>query len=401
MKLKFYRDYVIGKFKESLFATFIGVVSGLAASLLDFLINFFHTLSFGLKLQFFHLVVVAVYMSVVASIESRLTIPGLVLSLRILRENVLIPLFMWLTKFIGVALSLSVLPLGREGPAMFLGTGLGQYISQLFRVPKGQLNYWGTIGAAAFVGAFLKTPLGGTFYVLENRFGKVLNVDFLINGLTASTVAFTIYVYLRGFHPIIHVEGHFHWNIWDLIPAAILGVMASLATIFLLLLYEFFKWLARLVPENMRPLAIFPVVLLLFSIAYNHEHIHLLEIAVNYLPINEVSSHLFPIEDVVGVIILETVFITLLLSFGYPGGIILPLIFIGASLGNIVAHLSPDKLSIFALTGAAAMISAAMNIPITAVIMISEMSHQTLIIPEIVGVLTAYFLARSFKLLKV
>ncbi|HIC09328.1 MAG TPA: hypothetical protein EYO62_04685, partial [Aquificales bacterium] len=70
MKLKFYRDYVIGKFKESLFATFIGVVSGLAASLLDFFINFFHTLSFGLKLQFFHLMVVALYMAVVASMES-------------------------------------------------------------------------------------------------------------------------------------------------------------------------------------------------------------------------------------------------------------------------------------------------------------------------------------------
>jgi len=401
MKVKFYKDYVIGKFKESLFATFIGIISGLAASLLDFLINFFHTLSFGLKLQFLHLIFVAIYMSIVASIESRLTIPGLILSLRILRENVIVPLFMWLTKFIGVALSLSVLPLGREGPAMFLGTGLGQYIAQIFKTPRGQLNYWGTIGAAAFVGAFLKTPLGGTFYVLENRFGKVLNVDFLINGLTASTVAFTIYVYLRGFHPIIDVEGHFHWNIWDLIPAVLLGVLASITTIFLLALYEFFKWLARLVPENMRPLSIFPAVLLLFSIAYHHEHIHLLEIAVNYLPINEVSSNLFPIEEVIGALILETIFITLLLSFGYPGGIILPLIFIGAALGNIVAHISPDKLSIFALTGAAAMISAAMNIPITAVIMISEMSHQTLIIPEIVGVLTAYFLARSFKLLKV
>ena len=401
MKLKFYKEYIIGKIKESIFAAFIGLAAGLAAASLDFLIFLFHNLSFELKLQFFHLLLLAIYMFVIASMEANITLPGLVLSLKILRENILIPFFMWLAKFVGVALSLSILPLGREGPAMFLGTGLGQYISQLFRVPKGQLNYWGTIGAAAFVGAFLKTPLGGTFYVLENRFGKILNVDFLINGLTASTVSFTVYAYLRGFHPLIHVEGHFHWDIWDLVPSVILGVLASVATIALLLLYEFFKLLATLVPENLRPLAIFPVVLLLFAIAYSHEHIHLLELAVNYQPINEVSSQLYPVKEVLGVIILEIVAITVFLSFGYPGGIILPLIFIGASLGNIVAHLEPDKLSIFALTGAAAMISAAMNIPITAVIMISEMSHQTLIIPEIVGVLTAYFLARSFKLLKV
>jgi H+/Cl- antiporter ClcA len=92
--------------------------------------------------------------------------------------------------------------------------------------------------------------------------------------------------------------------------------------------------------------------------------------------------------------------VSMLLSFGYPGGIVLPLIFIGASLGNLVAHYSSDKLSILALTGAAAMVSAALNIPITAVIMITEMSHQTLLIPEIVGVLTAYFLAKAFKILK-
>ena len=400
MKLKIHKDYILGKLKEAIFATIIGIAAGLAASLLDFLIVFFHNLSFQLKLQFVHLFILAVYQTVMASLESGITIPGLLLSLKFLRENLIVPFFLWVAKGVGVALSLSVLPLGREGPAMLLGTGLGQYIAELFKIPRGQLNYWGTIGAAAFVGAFLKTPLGGTFYVLENRFGKVLNVDFIINGLTASTISFTIYAYLRGFHPIIHVEGPFHWNIWDLIPATALGVLTAAASLFLLLLYELFKFLASLVPENLRPLAIFPVVLLLFTIAYNHEHIHLLELGVNYLPIDEVSSRLYPPEVIIGAIVLETVFVTLLLSFGYPGGIILPLIFIGAALGNIVAHVSPDKLSIFALTGAAAMVSAAMNIPITAVIMISEMSHQTLIIPEIVGVLTAYFLTRSVKLLK-
>ena len=400
MRLKFYAGYVIGKLKESLFATFIGLAAGLAAAFLEFLILLFHNLSFELGLQYLHLTILAIYMFVVASFEANVTVPGLILSLRILRENLFIPFVVWLSKFVGVALSLSVLPLGREGPAMFLGTGLGQYISQLLGFPKGQLNYWGTIGAAAFVGAFLKTPLGGTFYVLENRFGKVLNVDFLINAFTASTVSFTVYAYLRGFHPLLHIEGHFHWNLLDLIPSAVLGVLTAIATIVLMLLYEFFKFLARLVPENMRPLAIFPAVLLIFAIAQSHQSIHLLELAVTYQPINEVSSHLYPPSELLGIIALEMVAVSMLLSFGYPGGIVLPLIFIGAALGNLVAHYSSDRLSILALTGAAAMVSAALNIPITAVIMITEMSHQTLLIPEMVWVLTAYFLAKAFKILK-
>lgn len=399
MKIKIYTEYFLGKLREALFASFIGFVSGFAAAFLDLLIVVLHNLSFNLGLEIVHLIFLSFYVLISASIETSVVIPSLILSLKFLRENLLVPLFIWLSKFVGIALSLSVLPLGREGPAMLLGTGLGQYISQLFKLPKGQLNYWGTIGAAAFVGAFLKVPLGATFYVFENRFGKVLNIDFLINALTASTISYTIYAYLRGFHPIIHVEGSFNWNLFDLIPAIVLGVLTSITTIFMFVMFKFFQFLASLVPENYRPVTVLPLVLLLFVIAYNHQYIHLLELSVNYKPINEVSTQLFPIDVVFWTVILEIVFITLLLSFGYPGGIVLPLIFIGASFGNIVAHLEPSKLSIFVLTGAAAMLSAALNIPITAVIMISEMSHQTLIIPEMVGVLTAYFLTKSVKLL--
>ena len=123
MRLKFYTGYVIGKLKESLFATFIGLAAGLAAAFLDFLILLFHNLSFELGLQYLHLTLLAIYMFVVASFEANVTVPGLILSLRILRENLFIPFVVWLSKFVGVALSLSVLPLGREGPAMFLGTG--------------------------------------------------------------------------------------------------------------------------------------------------------------------------------------------------------------------------------------------------------------------------------------
>ncbi len=400
MKLLIHKNYIIYKFQENLFAAFIGLIAGLAAAALDFLILFVHEVSFGLNLAYLQIFLLAVYSSFINSVEKGFAVPGLLLALRFLRENLIVPLFIWITKFVGVILSLSILPVGREGPAMLLGTGLGQYIAQLFKVPKGQMSYWGTIGAAAFVGAFLKTPLGATFYVFENRFGKILNVSFIINALSAATVSYTVYVFLRGGHPIIPVSGHFDWDIYDLVPAFFLGVLTSILTVFTLFLYELFKYLARLVDEPFRPLSVFPVVLLLFTVAHHHESVHLLELSVNYKPIEELSSQIYPIGTVVGLILLEVLFLTVLLSFGFPGGIILPLIFLGVALGNIVAHTDPEKLPIFALTGAAAMICAAMNVPITAVVMISEMSHQTLIVPEIVGVLTAYFLASSVKLLK-
>jgi CIC family chloride channel protein len=391
---------VLYKVKENLFASFIGLAAGLAAAFLDFLIVTINHFVYALHIDYYFLPFIALYVTAVSYVEKEVVVPGLLLALKFLRENIVVPLVLWLAKFVGIALSLSVLPVGREGPAALLGTGLGQYLATLFRTGKGKLNYWGTVGAAAFVGAFLKTPLGATFYIFENRFGKILNVDFIINALMASTVSYTVYVYLRGAHPIIPVHGPFTWNVVDLIPAVILGVLASIVALVMLLIYELMKHAAALVPEHYRPLAVFPIVLLLYALVQHYHTIHLSDLSVNYLPIKEVSNYLFPVKELVIAITLEALLLFVLLSFGYPGGIILPLIFIGASLGNIVAHLDPDKLPIFALTGAAAMLCAAMNVPITAIVMISEMSHQTLIIPEIVSVITAYFLSSSVKILK-
>jgi len=400
MKLLFHRSYVVYKFQENFFAAVIGLTAGILASILDILIIFLNTLLIKYQLDYFFLLLVAIYATFSAYLEREAIIPGLILALHFLKENISVPLILWIVKFLGTALSVSVLPVGREGPAALLGTGLGQYLAHLFKLSKGKLNYWGTIGAAAFVGAFLKTPLGATFYIFENRFGKVLNVDFIINALTASTVSYTVFIYLRGAHPIIPVSGPFNWNILDIVPALLLGALASAVSIIMLFTYELTKKLAAIVPPTYRPLTIFPVILLLFTLVKNLPNIELTRLAVDYLPIREVSNYPLPIGDLTVAIALEIILLVLLLNFGYPGGIVLPLIFIGAALGNIVAHLDPDKLSVFALTGAAAMLCAAMNVPITAIVMISEMSHQTLIIPEIVGVITAYFLASSVKLLR-
>ncbi|MEO2153411.1 MAG: chloride channel protein, partial [Aquificota bacterium] len=399
-QISFHKQYIIYKARESLFAAFIGLITGLAAAFLDYLIVEIHNFSFEHHLYFFQLLILAVYQTWVIWVEKNAGLPGLLLALRFLKENLVVPLFLWVAKFLGVALTLSVLPAGREGPAMLLGTGLGQYIAEIFRLPKGQLNYWGTIGAAAFVGAFLKTPLGATFYVLENRFGKVLNVDFVINALSSSTISYTVYVYFRGYHPVIPVHGAFHWNLLDIAPAFIIGVWAAALAIVLTLVFDIAKKFASLSPPEYRPLAILPVILLLFAIALNYEHFPLLNLSVDYQPLEIVAGHVIPFEAAVKAIVLEMLFLTVLLNFGYPGGVVLPLIFIGAALGNIVAASFPDKLSIFVLTGASAMLSGALKIPITALVMISEMSHRTLVIPEVVGVLTAYFLSSSVKFLK-
>jgi len=400
MKIKLHIQFLFLKFKELIFASFIGLVIGFAAAVLDFLIVFLHVLSSHLHVQIIHYLFLVIYVSFSIYLERGVATPGLLLSLKFLKENKLVPYLMFVYKYIGIALTLSIVPVGREGPAMFLGTALGQYIAQILNVVKGKWNFWGTIGAAAFVGAFLKTPLGATFYVFENRFGKVLNMDFIIDALVASTVSYTVYAYLRGFHPLFEITGNFGWNLYDLIPAFVLGILAGGLTVVLNFLFLIFRKVASWVPEEFRPVVVLPLILLLLVVCLKHSFFNLLGLPVTYEPIQFLSEHLAPFKSVLEALVIEILFMVILLNFGYPGGIVLPLIFLGVALGNIVAHVDPEKLQVFALTGGAAMLGAALNLPITALIMITEMSHQTLLVPEIVGVLTAYFLTVSVRLLR-
>ena len=119
-----------------------------------------------------------------------------------------------------------------------------------------------------------------------------------------------------------------------------------------------------------------------------------------------------PLEGNIGIdrqiFLLFTKFLLLLLAFcsGMPGGIFLPMLVLGSLIGNIFASamvsmgiFGQEYILIFSLIAMAANFSAIVRSPITAMLLIIEMTGAfTYFLPLGLGVVISYLLIESLKI---
>lgn len=281
-----------------------------------------------------------------------------------------------IVKFIaGVAGIGTGLSLGREGPSVQLGAGAGALVAKFFKM-KGT-NQWKLIaaGAGSAIGATFNAPIAGTIFVLEelvNKFSSSLLFPVLVATVTASSIA----RYFLGNNPsfiIPQVTKHFSSDgIWVCI---ILGVIAGfLGVLFSRVIYknnELFEKMNK-IPNWIKPaIAGFVVGIIGIFLPYVLGSGNL---SVDLLLANKISLSL------VIVVFIAKFFVTpFCFGSGAAGGIFLPMLMLGAFLGYIVAaifnnfgfNVDPVLIS---MIGMGAFLSSVARTPITAVVMVFEMT---------------------------
>ncbi|HPG50436.1 MAG TPA: chloride channel protein, partial [Spirochaetota bacterium] len=114
--------------------------------------------------------------------------------------------------------------LGREGPSVFLGSGVASGLDGLLGAPQRQRRGSTLIGAAAGLAAAFNTPLAAITFVIEEIIGD-LNSRFLGRVVLASVIgAFVVYAIL-GRHPAFSLPSvenisWFHYAVVPLVAAA-------------------------------------------------------------------------------------------------------------------------------------------------------------------------------------
>lgn len=281
-----------------------------------------------------------------------------------------------IVKFIaGVAGIGTGLSLGREGPSVQLGAGAGALVAKFFKM-KGT-NQWKLIaaGAGSAIGATFNAPIAGTIFVLEelvNKFSSSLLFPVLVATVTASSIA-RMFLGNNPSFIIPQVTKHFSFDgIWVCI---ILGVIAGfLGVLFSRVIYknnEFFEKMSK-IPNWLKPaIAGFVVGIIGIFLPYVLGSGNL---SVDLLLANKISLSL------VIVVFIAKFFVTpFCFGSGAAGGIFLPMLMLGAFLGYIVAaifnnfgfNVDPVLIS---MIGMGAFLSSVARTPITAVVMVFEMT---------------------------
>lgn len=280
-------------------------------------------------------------------------------------------------KFVGGVLTIGAgLSLGREGTSVQLGAAVGQGFSKILKRMKLEERYLITSGASAGLAAAFNAPLAGVMFALEEvhkNFSPLVLLSSLASALSADFVASSFF----GLKPvfsfqelsILPLNNYLHIVLLGLI-LGILGVLFNKSLILSQNFYIKQKWLSK----EMRiilPLLISVIlgITLPQVLGGGHE-------LIAALTKETLTLHLL-------LLLLAVKFLFTMASYGSgaPGGIFLPLLAVGALIGNIygvamtqVFPLDRAYIDTFIILGMAGYFTAVVRAPITGIILITEMT---------------------------
>ncbi|MFC1928200.1 chloride channel protein [Chloroflexota bacterium] len=296
---------------------------------------------------------------------------------------------------------------GREGPIVQIGSSAGSTIGQWLHLPDDWVRTLVACGAAAGISATFNAPIGGAFFAMEVILSRFVTprLGFVIISSVAANLISRIFL---GNQPSFSIASYSMTSYWEVLPYAILGILAgTVAVIFTRLLYkseDMFN-LLRL-PEYIKPaIGGIGVGLIglysydLFGVGYGDVY-WVSRMSVDHALIGEIA-----LQSLLVLLMLKMIATSLTLGSGGSGGVFAPSLFIGAMLGGAFGTVAHNQLpslidpsGAYALVGMAAVFAGATQAPVTAIIMLFEMTMDyKLILPLLIAVVVSTLVSRSLS----
>ncbi|MGE0825736.1 MAG: chloride channel protein [Candidatus Binatia bacterium] len=275
---------------------------------------------------------------------------------------------------------------GREGPIVQIGSALGSTIGQLLGVSTRQIRTLVGCGAAAGIAAAFNAPIAGALFAVEILLGD-FGVPQFSPIVIASVVATVVSRYFLGNFPAFEVPGYQLVSPFELIPYTFVGVVAGLVALaFISILYSCEAFFDRLrFPEYLKAAI---GGLLVGGIGVWFPQVF----GVGYTTINGALAGNVPVLLLGALLVAKMVATSITLASGGSGGVFAPSLFLGAMtggfLGNIIHQWFPTFTATsgaYALVTMGAVVGAATHAPITAIIIIFELTGDYHIIPPLMA----------------
>ena len=268
-------------------------------------------------------------------------------------------------------------PFGAEGPIIMTGGAFGSLIAQWLKLTDAERTTLLVAGAAAGMSATFAAPIAAILLAVELLLFE-WRPRSLVPVAVASVMAGALRVAWLGAGPIFPVELHAAISLRKvLLVAAPLGVLVGLASAGLSrLMYGFedgFEHICgRLRVHWMWWPAIGGVGIGIGGFFFPRG------LGVGYDNIAELLRGNAPVALLVGLLIAKSLMWAFSLSSGTSGGVLAPILMIGAALGESiarVAHLPGETQALWALMGMGAMLAGALGVPLTAILFSLELTH--------------------------
>jgi chloride channel protein, CIC family len=305
-----------------------------------------------------------------------------------------------LVKALGSAITIgSGGSVGREGPIVQIGAALGSTIGQWFKLSERRVINLVASGAAAGIAATFNAPIAGVMFALEvilGDFGFQNLTTMVVAAVTASVVSRAV----LGDTPAFAVPAYSLNSPWEMLLYLALGILAGLGAIafvkalyFMESVFDHWRFPPYLKPAvgglGLGILGYF--VPRVFGTGFD---------TISNTLMGQLGLGLLAIL-IVGKILATT----LTLGSGSSGGVFAPALFIGAVLGGAFGQVAqlvfpglPANSGAYAMVGMAAVFAGAARAPITAVIILFEMTQDyRIILPLMIATVVSTIIAQGIE----
>ncbi len=422
IRAKRLREYIQGKLSKNylpdylsftIYAIIIGALAGLASVLFHNSIEFFNKVFFEQTAEGLYflgaaaiIVIPAIGMLIQAlmirlapDVAAKKGVPEVIKSVAL--RGGYIPFKTTLFHFLAPVICIgSGGTVGPEGPAAQLGGGISSKVCQQLGLSDARRRVFTAAGAGAAIAAIFNTPLGGVFFAIELILLNDFNAPTLSAVILASVTASTISRELLGNDSVFIFTspetGSYHY----LYMYAILGLVAGLASIIYLrynsAVGHFIrkKIFAKGIPQWF--------VMVMVGLFVGVSGFFFKDIfGIGYIGINHMLAGNILWKVVLILFVLKFLLVPLVINSGGFGGTFAPSLFMGACLGFLFATAANSFLGLeldittYILVGMGATLGGINTIPITAIMIIFEMTQEySFILPLMLAVIVSTTFSR-------
>jgi len=266
---------------------------------------------------------------------------------------------------------------GREGPVIQIGSAVGSTIGQFLKVNPERIKVFVACGAAAGIAAAFNAPVAGALFSVEvilGDFGVAQFSPIVISSVMATVVS----RHFLGDFPAFEVPHYELISPLELIPYAILGLLAGLvALLFIKVLYSLEDFFDELKWNGIIKTMLGGLIVGIIGVWVPHIY------GVGYNTMNMAL-----LEQLSWVVMLALIFVKILTM---TGG------FFGALVHQILPRYSATS-GAYSLVGMGAVVAGATHAPITAIIIIFELtSDYKIILPLMISSIISTLLTTKLK----
>ena len=293
---------------------------------------------------------------------------------------------------------------GREGPIIQIGSGIGSVLGRVFRLRRWQVITMVAAGTGAGIAATFNTPLGAVLFAVELMLPE-FSARTLLPVVLATGTATYVGRLAFGMAPAFVVAPHARPDVFvplgvDMLPLyVVFGIVAGVAAwLFVKTLYRFEDFFEDLPinPYLSNMLGMFSLGVLMYVMLLTTGNYHVE--SVGYATIESIlTGKLAAPGFLLLLFFLKLIATSLSLGSGASGGVFSPSLFMGATLGGafggaldlLFPHLGFHPVT-FALVGMATIVGASTGAALTSILMIFEMTGDyTIAVASIVAVVCA------------